>query len=217
MLFSHSLSFIFPLDPHVVLSSLSPLYSSSVFSCCSPLEATDLSVLRFFLHVQREYTDANANMHISVYTFRLYLPYVYFFAEYTDKLDIFSLFQIVFHTHAGISMRTTEKAKNPPGSSFLLPVCVHLSLRSPRLPLGTSQHLFYWPLLCVREQIGFYSQVRVEDKCERSITFCIRMELSGCEWLCLFLSIDAGYLTVCECVEKSYRNILYLLVCTQEN
>lgn len=64
-----------------------------------------------------------------------------------------------------------RKGKNSPGSSFLLPVCVHLSPRSPRLPLGASQHLFYWPLLRVREQIGFYSQVRVEDKCECSITF----------------------------------------------
>ncbi len=77
-----------------------------------------------------------------------------------------------------------QKRQNPLGRSFLLPVCVHLSPRSPRLPLGASQHLFYWPLLCVREQIGFYSQVRVEDKCECSITFCIRLELSGCEQVC---------------------------------
>lgn len=62
-------------------------------------------------------------------------------------------------------MRTTEKAKILLGAAFLLPVCVHLSPRSPRLPLGASQHLFYWLLLCVREQIVFYSQVRVEDEC----------------------------------------------------
>lgn len=41
-----------------------------------------------------------------------------FFAEYTDKLDICHVFQIVFHTRAGISMRTTEKAKILLGAAF---------------------------------------------------------------------------------------------------
>lgn len=106
-----------------------------------------------------------------------------------------------------------RKGKNPPGSSFLLPVCVHLSLRSPRMPLGTSQHLFYWPLLCVREQIGFYSQVRVEDKCECSITFLYKVGIIWV-WMALSLSlyIDGGYLTVCMCVSglKSHTVIFYI-------
>lgn len=41
-----------------------------------------------------------------------------FFAEYTDKLDICGLFQIGFYTRAGISMRTTEKAKILLGAAF---------------------------------------------------------------------------------------------------
>lgn len=82
-------------------------------------------------------------------------------------------------------MKTTEKAECSWEQLFTPSLCSFVP-RSPRLPLGASQHLFYWPLLCVSEQIGFYSQVRVEDKCECSITFCISLELSGYqEVLCL--------------------------------
>lgn len=83
-----------------------------------------------------------------------------------------------------------KKGKILPREAFTPSLCSFVP-RSPRLPLGASQHLFYWPLLCVTKQIGFYSQVWVEDKCECSITFCIRLELSGCEWVCPSLSAGA--------------------------
>lgn len=115
MLFSHSLSSIFPPDPRVALSSLSPLYSPSVFICCSPL------VEVFPTRIKRIYKCQSKLAQICTLQYPL-SAFVCctstFFAEYTDKLDICSLFQIVFHTRAGISMRTTEKAKIPLGAAF---------------------------------------------------------------------------------------------------
>lgn len=72
--------------------------------------------------IYRDINVFNANytrIHTWMCTFLpLFALRLLFFAECTDKLDICSLFQIVFHTDVGISMRTTEKAKILPGAAF---------------------------------------------------------------------------------------------------
>lgn len=121
MLFSHSLSSIFPPGSSRCPLTLSPLYSSSVFICCFPLVAT-ISVSSFFpTCIERIYRCQCKLAQVCAlqYTLSAFICCAStFFAEYTDKLDICSLFQIVFHTHAGISMRTTEKAKILLGAAF---------------------------------------------------------------------------------------------------
>jgi len=101
-------------------------------------------------------------------------------------MDNRGLFHVEFLHSSRKEHEDYRKGKNPPGSSsfFLFFLTPSLCSFVPPAPLGcllgASQHLFYWLLLCVREQIVFYSQVRVEDECEGSITFfCIRLELSG--------------------------------------
>lgn len=94
------------------------------------------------------------------------------FLQWTQRLDGQSWTPSDSVSHSSRKEREgyRKRGENPPGSSFLLPVCVHLSLHSPRLPLRASQRLFYWLLLCVKEQIVFYSHVWAEDKGKCSIT-----------------------------------------------
>lgn len=121
MRFPHSLSSIFPLDPDIALSSLSPLFLFH-FDLLFSDGGHCPSVGRISPRVQSIYRDINvfnANYTSWMHTFLpLFASRLLFFAECTDKLDVCSLFQIVFHTHAGISMRTTEKAKILPGAAF---------------------------------------------------------------------------------------------------
>lgn len=109
MLFPHFPSSVFP---RVALSSLSPLHCGLY-----------LSVLRYFPPCsERIYRCQCKSAHAC--TLQDPLPAficqtsTFFFAEYTDKLDVCGLFQIVFHTHTGMRMRTTEKAKILPGAAF---------------------------------------------------------------------------------------------------
>lgn len=76
----------FPPVPDIALSSLSPLYSSSMFTCCSPLVVT-VCLLGGFSYMSREriqrrkmsLMQISTSMHTWMYPFSLYLPYVYFF------------------------------------------------------------------------------------------------------------------------------------------
>lgn len=125
MWFSHSLSSIFPLfltlpSPPSVLFiplpfSLVVLHSWSLSVCWEDFPTCLESVHRDVKCLQCKLAQA-CTLECTLSSFICLTST--FFAEYTDKLDICSLFQIVLHTHAGISMRTTEKAKILPGAAF---------------------------------------------------------------------------------------------------
>lgn len=112
-----------------------------------------------------------------------------FFAEYTDKLDICGLFQIVFHTDAGISMSTTEKAKILLGAAFYFQF-VFICPSAPHGCLWERVSTCFIGRYCVSGSKSVFTH-RCESRTSVNVPllFCIRLELSGCEWLCLFLSI----------------------------
>lgn len=106
--------------PHSLSSTLPPgsrrCPLSFLFLFPFRLSFSSRVVLRLFLPVQRGQTGQCA--HLRIRFLPLFAARPLFFAEHTDKLDVCSLFQMAFQTHAGIGTRTTEKAEIPLGAAF---------------------------------------------------------------------------------------------------
>lgn len=145
-----------------------------------------------------------------------------FFAEYTDKLDICSLFQIAFHTQAGISMRTTEKARILPGAAFYFQF-VFICPSAPHGCLWERVSTCFIGRYCVSGSKSVFTH-RCESRTSVSVPLLF---VSGWNYLgvngfvCLSICIDAGdagctRVSTCVSGVRSHTVIFYIYLFVQE-